>query len=643
MGPSKSGRASRPTSALYQANTGETLIDDMSDSDTVGPSSLSAAIARGAGTSSAGLNATQTQDKENLHSSYTSGVKTPSRSPSNSSLLHQPFKHQPGSTTTPLSACPASSPSSSHPPKYTLNRSSVSHNQSSSARSSRAGSIVGESTSPASASGHLSPSLPQHSVNKPVACDGNGSDDSDSVGPAKVQRKERTFSASHKSRRMSSTNGTSSNNASTTPTKSPNARTAPLASTSPRQDGLHSKERRSRRGSASSARDRSRQGSSGSISTTPRSTRAGSGSFGNALDLHPSSHAQSSSLSNRSDTTLHAATFSFSPPGLSTKEMEEDDEVDEVASASNRSGPSLASGGFSPSVSERASRVGITIIKIKDFAFPVDDPRYIGEAAPPTPTDIPDQEAESLYGSWISPNSLNGQSANGPINRQCDPSPALSIISSSSSSSLSSGFTPPPFGSFGYGHHYHYAGSGNARFDANSATNAERDAQGQLRLPTGGSWSTWDHTNLDGTSGNDGSNAGTPTSNTSSGNNNTIGRMWTFSNDNSNGIVPSTILDSALSIEDFDDEFDEDEDDDFEVRSYTHDPARDRDIDENHNNTQEEGNGEMTAEEKANEESFANLPAGTGIYKVQYDFASEAPGEMEVKEGGENSSLLLLY
>lgn len=116
--------------------------------------------------------------------------------------------------------------------------------------------------------------------------------------------------------------------------------------------------------------------------------------------------------------------------------------------------------------------------------------------------------------------------------------------------------------------------------------------------------------------------------------------MWNFITDNNTSIVPSTLLDSALSIENFDDDFDEDEDDDFEARSYSHNQNEgdDDDDDDTTRRQQRHENSEavqMTEEEKANEESFANLPAGTGVYRVQYAFAAEAPQEMDVREGGE--------
>lgn len=108
--------------------------------------------------------------------------------------------------------------------------------------------------------------------------------------------------------------------------------------------------------------------------------------------------------------------------------------------------------------------------------------------------------------------------------------------------------------------------------------------------------------------------------------------MWNFVTD-STGFVPTTLLDSALSIEDFDDEFDED--DDFEARSYNHDLSRHNDHDDEYDDDTAQQNltAQMTPEEKASEESFANLPAGTGVYRVQYTFTAEAPQEMEVQEG----------
>jgi len=275
-------------------------------------------------------------------------------------------------------------------------------------------------------------------------------------------------------------------------------------------------------------------------------------------------------------------------------------------------------------MSSSTSRIDLTcVIKIKDFAFSTDDPRFVGEPAPPTPIDLPSED-EERYGSWVSPNSLNGQMALGP---NTNPSPSLSLMSSSSSSSLSSSFTPPPFGSFGYGHHYHYAGqdSGNAR--------GQRDPHGQLQLPPGGSWSTWDQSNLalDHTSGP--SNATTSSGTT---------RSWNFVTDNgpspfsrlslssnASGQVPSNLLDSALSIQNFDDDFDEDDEDedDYDV---DHSGMLDDDLDASANFG---GAGEY--DDKQNQESFSRIPPGGLIYRVQYEFCAQAPQEMDVCEGGE--------
>lgn len=348
--------------------------------------------------------------------------------------------------------------------------------------------------------------------------------------------------------------------------------------------------------------------------------------------MHSSSHGQSGSLSSRSDTTLHPADFAFSPPLDSQV-----DDVELVAPDFNDEEAHLRSSGpqssdlASPSVSMRASQMFITVIQVRDYAFPVDDPRYRGEALPPTPIDLPDEDETERYGSWVSPNSLNGQMAHGPglSQAQCGPSPSLSLMSSSSSSSLSSGFTPPPFGSFGHGHHYHYAGSGMPRYDASRQQQQLRDTNGELRLPPGGSWSTWDQSNLESLGTNEDTQSRRASSTPSANTANTTGRMWNFVTGplNSTPGLPGNLLDSALSIEDFDDAFvDEDEDMSFERSS----SRRDLIIEDG---TVEQQPVELTAEQKASEESFANLPAGTGIYRVQYTFAAEAPQEMDVDVG----------
>lgn len=106
--------------------------------------------------------------------------------------------------------------------------------------------------------------------------------------------------------------------------------------------------------------------------------------------------------------------------------------------------------------------------------------------------------------------------------------------------------------------------------------------------------------------------------------------MWNFVTDHTSA-VPSNLLDSALSIEDFRDE-DLDDDDDL---SY------DRDSNPGtgglgHEEGLQQQPVETTEEQRASDESFASLPTGTGIYRVQYTFAAEAPQEMDVNEGGKS-------
>lgn len=669
--------SSRPPSALYTTNTPATFdsngencnTDDMSDDTSMVPRSSTGGGVAGLSASTSSSLVAAFQDKENVNTALASlsmsmASKPPTRSPSSSSVIHQPFRYTtqsypaPGGSSTPLSTSPASPPSgtlaspSSSYAKHARRRSSAAHPRSPSNRS-RPTSITSESQLPLHTHHHHSHAFHharalQKAVEEALQSDEDDedSDNADNEAPAKQQRRRKSSHASHKERRMSAS---SKDAATRPPTKVAPAVEGHPAASSPRDEATYTQTRGSRRGSASSARTRSRQNSASatfisstspsvnvggtSLVTSPPRSR-GSSLFKDALDMHTSSHGQSSSLSNRSDTTVHPADFSFSPPGISTERLEEvgdqaDEEPEESClSASDPRSASLAS----PSISARASQMFFTIIKIRDYAFPIDDPRYRGEALPPTPIDLPSEEESERYGSWVSPNSLNGQMAHGPglSQTQAGPSPSLSLMSSSSSSSLSSGFTPPPFGSFGYGHHYHHAGSGMPRYDA---SRQQRGSNGQLQLPPGGSWSTWDQTNLDTASSADVDTVNTTTnSSTPSASTNTTGRMWNFVTDPHNNTpgLPGNLLDSALSIEDFDDEFDDDEDEDmlYERRSNIGNGDED--------DTAQQAPSAMTEEQRASEESFATLPAGTGIYRVQYAFAAEAPQEMDISEGGKS-------
>lgn len=92
------------------------------------------------------------------------------------------------------------------------------------------------------------------------------------------------------------------------------------------------------------------------------------------------------------------------------------------------------------------------VIRIKDYAFGTSDPRFIGQPAEVEAINIPPPIASGSTKPWYhSAMNMDGDSLLGePQDRL-----SSSLLSISSSSSLSSDFTPPPFGAFGFGHAYH--------------------------------------------------------------------------------------------------------------------------------------------------------------------------------------------
>lgn len=463
----------------------------------------------------------------------------------------------------------------------------------------------------------------------PAANLSNDDQDADNEGPYnKLQRRNASSSSSTSlSKYQQQQQAQAAPGTPTSKTKSPSAN---AGSTTPHAH--HDlKGRRSRRGSGSSTRHRNSMRASQSNASTPRSRRTSMKqreSELNLAQLHHSLTTADSSLSIRSDDTLSPS--SFNPH----------DEPELVKDSFS----SIGNGTFSilsPPTSARGSHafdtgrsLVITLVKIKDFAFPPHDPRFIGDVAPPTPISIP--ESENAYNNWVSPNALNGQDAVGPYGQQqdglqCDPSPSLSLLSSSSSSSLSSGFTPPPLGAFGYGHHYNYSGAQQPQ--ASGLTRHQQS--GPLQLPPGGSWSTWGATPENPSdqpfSNGVGASSGAPSNSN---------LAWNFVTDHGpspftdlpttsslRGGVPNNLLGSALHIQDFDEDFDEDDDEDFTDRVMYDGGA----VQDDHTSAATVGPAD-----DANQASFSNLPAGGLFYRVQYSFTAEASQEMDIIEGGKS-------
>ena len=272
---------------------------------------------------------------------------------------------------------------------------------------------------------------------------------------------------------------------------------------------------------------------------------------------------------------------------------------------------------------------------IRDYAFPSQDPRFVGQPAEPDPINIPPPSSMGASGG-----STPWYQGNGFLAAGLDPAQdgyTASILSSSSSSSLSSSFTPPPFGSFGYGHAYHnpqQRGTGQGDlpttagspliYDWNvSGLNSPHDSEGagsnQLvsempsssLAPTKYSWAF--QTEVHGSKG-------TP-SNSSRALSATMADSPAFSTPPHFGTLSglsasmgnSAILGSALSLDiqqfaEFDDQPDT--------------PVR--------------ASGVASTEGTAEPQSTA-----TGqLYRAMYRFSPEGPPEIEVEEGGKSTGRL---
>lgn len=272
-----------------------------------------------------------------------------------------------------------------------------------------------------------------------------------------------------------------------------------------------------------------------------------------------------------------------------------------------------------------AASIVIIPLKVKDFAFPCDDPRFIGEPAPQEAIQLP--STDDATSSWYSRGSPN------PNNGTLDP--AIPLLSSSSSSSIcSSNFTPPPFGSFGHGHRYHRPSQDNA----SGAVQSSSALSGAT-----GSFAKWAQSSA--LSDNDILGSRHSTANTSK-------YAWNFVTDSSaipvgsaatersdeeaaaDAALQSNLLSSALAIESFDNDFvdeDSDEEDTLSHGGTTIGPSE-------YNDEQAIPSIDPAEAERRDisDHSFTVIPRGGLLYRAMFAFTAEAEAEMDLAEGGES-------
>ena len=243
-----------------------------------------------------------------------------------------------------------------------------------------------------------------------------------------------------------------------------------------------------------------------------------------------------------------------------------------------------------PTPSGSPNPVAIPIV-IRDYAFPSSDPRYKGELADPDPISIPAMPSYNNHyqQAWYDSPNPGGFS----ITNAGDAS--TSILSSSSSSSLSSSFTPPPFGSFGFGHAYH-VNNNQQQSDTEFSTSPQT-----MPPPANGKYS-WNFVtdNTPRSSGTGGAGASTAGTSGAGGDNDSA-----FTTSSADTAMPH-LLGSELSIEEFDDEDFMDHDDE-----------------------------EEEYEERTRTYNHQSIPEGGLLYRAVYPFTAEAEQEMSLNEGGE--------
>lgn len=236
----------------------------------------------------------------------------------------------------------------------------------------------------------------------------------------------------------------------------------------------------------------------------------------------------------------------------------------------------------------------LPVVKIRDFAFPNADPRHVGEPAEIQPIEIPPSSSghESPWRSgYLSAEGIRGD-------------PSAAILSSSSSSSLSSSFTPPPFGSFGFGNPYHYshkpggvASSKDSPRPGEPGWSPQCQHSNESSGPSKSKYS-WGFVT-------DNSSDSTPygQENNESAFSNTTQRD--FRGDQG---IPSILMGSGLSTSEFH-EFDD-------------------------GNEDEEGADGSDFD--ASNQQGVQIPTGGLLYRAAYPFTAEAPQEMNLREGGES-------
>ena len=274
------------------------------------------------------------------------------------------------------------------------------------------------------------------------------------------------------------------------------------------------------------------------------------------------------------------------------------------------------------------------IVIIRDFGFPYTDPRYKGLTPFPDPINIPldtSMTEGSETGSWYS--SHSGV-----------------ILSCSSSSSLDDNFVPPPFGSFGFGHAYHQpqrqllpqpqsqpqlspSSIGDSRGRSSIRQNHTKVSNSHSNNHSHNhDWTTWgrqipSEDDFHTTHGGSGSGSSKYSWNfvTESEESESTSSAGDWLHSKSDDALPSTLLDSALCINDFDDSDENEEsheadrlDNDTEYTSKNQDYLH----------TGRHGSG-------LNQELLTSpsIPSGGLLYRAMYSFSPEAPQEMRLNEG----------
>lgn len=343
-----------------------------------------------------------------------------------------------------------------------------------------------------------------------------------------------------------------------------------------------------------------RTGPSSSASEQKRRSREGQDSPGSSWhirdqtnDYASTSHSGSRNSSKRTSRTTER-NASAAPAGLGWDDVDEDEfelQIDDGNSYYRQAD---------------GEHFNLPPVNIRDFAFPFTDPRHIGEQAQPDPIQLPTAVGDG-NGGWL------GHDL------------STSVLSSSSSSSLSSCFTPPPFGSFGFGNPYHQpqqggtnSGNGGGQdwshwgqtdrrrgsSDANDDDDITPSSTSPANAPPAGSskysWNfVTNHTDSAAESSSSGRrrHSGHPSHNES------------VSSSSAATTMPSALIGSGLHIDEFEEDFRDDDEDDNDS-SFDDETSRSR------------------------ERLDQGSPNHRGLlYRAAYPFSAEAAQEMTLCEG----------